>query len=311
VSNYVSDEEMLYAVQAGVTVSVDSLSQLERYGRLNPGGRVAVRINPGIGDGHHKKVITAGAESKFGVFYTEAGRIKTIAARHHLKIAGLNQHIGSNYLSGQIYLATVERLLSIAEQFADLDFIDFGGGMGIPYRNDAGRLDLAELGARVSELLESWTKRYGKRVVAQIEPGRYTVAESGLLLLTVYAIKENPGVVFVGTDGGFNVLARPVMYGSHHEIINTRQVIGDETMPVTVCGNICEAGDMLAQDRPLPAAAEGDVLAVLDAGAYGFSMSSNYNSRLRPAEVLITMDNETRLIRERDTLEDLLRHQIY
>lgn len=311
VGNYVDDAELLYAIKAGVQVSVDSLAQLERFGRLNPGGRCAVRINPGMGDGHHKKVVTGGAESKFGVWYENVGEIIEIATRHNLKIAGINQHIGSNYLSTDVYLATVQRLLSIAERFADLDFIDFGGGMGIPYKNDVGRLDLAELGCRVSDMLEKWTARYGKRITAQIEPGRYVVAESGLLLVTVQALKENPGLDFVGTDGGFNVLARPVMYGSHHEIINTGNVDNTNGRIVTICGNICESGDKLAEGRPLAATAQGDVLAVLDAGAYGFSMASNYNSRLRPAEVLITQENNLRLIRERDNLEDLLRHQLY
>jgi len=311
VGNYVDDAELLYAIKAGVQVSVDSLAQLERFGRLNPGGQVAVRINPGMGDGHHKKVVTGGAESKFGIWYEDVSKIKEITARYNLRIAGINQHIGSNYLTGDVYLQTVARLLSIAEQFADLDFVDFGGGMGIPYKNNTGRLDLVELGGRVSDMLESWTARYGKRITAQIEPGRYVVAESGLLLITVQALKENPGLSFVGTDGGFNVLARPVMYGSHHEIINTRNVDNTNGKTVTICGNICESGDKLAEDRQLAATAQGDVLAVLDAGAYGFSMASNYNSRLRPAEVLITQENSLRLVRERGTLEDLLRHQIY
>jgi len=311
VSNYVDDEEMRFAIRAGVTISVDSLAQLERYGRLNPGGRVAVRINPGIGDGHHEKVITGGAHSKFGIFHTDVEHIFSIAKRYNLTITGLNQHIGSNYLTGTVYLESVKRLLSIAENFADLDFIDFGGGMGIPYKNDAARLNLATLGEQITEVLEKWTTRYGKRITAKIEPGRYVVAESGLLLITVHALKQNPGITFAGTDGGFNVLARPMMYGAYHEILNTREVDGTAGTPVTVCGNICESGDILGENRRLSDLREGDVLAVLDAGAYGFSMSSNYNSRLRPAEVLITEEGQLRLIRERDRLEDLLLHQIY
>lgn len=311
VGNNVADDELQYAVAAGVTVSVDSLAQLERFGRLNPGGRVAVRINPGMGDGHHKKVITGGADSKFGVYYTQAAEIKTIARRHNLQIVGLNQHIGSNFLTGHTYLASVMRMLQIAEQFDDLNFLDFGGGLGVPYTNCHNRLDVRSLGDRVSEILEQWVTRYGKRITAQIEPGRYVVAESGVLLITVHSTKENPGHVFIGTDGGFNVLVRPAMYGSYHEIINTRLATAKSNTEAFVTGNICESGDLLAESRPMPMPAEGDVLAVLDAGAYGFSMSSNYNSRLRPAEVLLTTGGELRLIRERDVLDDLLRHQIY
>jgi len=312
VGNNVSEAEMLYAIKAGVTVSIDSLAQLEQYGQLNPGGKVAIRINPGMGDGHHKKTITGGADSKFGVYYTDVNQIKAIIRRYNLKITGLNQHIGSNYLTGKVYLASVERLLSIAEQFDDLDFIDFGGGMGIPYCNETPRLDIAQLGAQVSAILKPWVQHYGKQITASIEPGRYLVAESGILFITVHSTKQNPGVAFVGTDGGFNVLARPMMYGSYHEILHTSHVHANDTMEVTVCGNICESGDLLGEERLLPkVTAKGDILAVLDAGAYGFSMSSNYNSRLRPAEVLLTQDGDLRLIRERDTLEGLLRQQIY
>jgi diaminopimelate decarboxylase len=311
VGNNVDDTELQYAIAAGVTISVDSLAQLDRLGRLNPGGKVAVRINPGIGDGHHKKVVTGGADSKFGVYYTQANEIKRIAQQYLLQIVGLNQHIGSNFLSGDTYLASVTRMLEIAQQFDDLDFIDFGGGFGIPYTGEQNRLDIAALGETVSEMLEKWVTSYGKRITAQIEPGRYVVAECGILLITVHAIKETPERIFVGTDGGFNVLVRPTMYDSYHEIINTRQAKSSPEIEAYVTGNICESGDLLAQHRPMPQPKEQDVLAVLDAGAYGFSMSSNYNARLRPAEVLLTVDNQLKLIRHRDTLEDLLRRQVY
>jgi diaminopimelate decarboxylase len=311
VSNNVSDSEFKYAIAAGVTVSVDSLTQLERFGRINPGGQVAVRINPGMGDGHHRKVITGGADSKFGIYYTQTDEIRAIARQYNLRIVGLNQHIGSNFLTGDIYLPSVQRMLEIAAQFDDLDFIDFGGGLGIPYTDDKSRLNLRHLGEQVAELLEEWVTHYGKRVRAQIEPGRYVVAECGVLLITVHSVKRNPGFTFIGTDCGFNVLMRPVMYGSYHEIIHTRLATAVPTIEANVVGNICESGDILAEQRSLPLPEEGDVLAVLDAGAYGFSMSSNYNSRLRPAEVLLTQEGKWRLLREREILDDLLRRQVY
>ena len=313
VGNNVDDAELLYALEAGVTTSVDSLAQLERFGRLNPGGRVAVRVNPGMGDGHHKKVVTGGADAKFGVYYTDMDRVKEIVKRCNLRLVGLNQHIGSNFLTREVYLASVHRLLSMAERFDDLDFVDFGGGFGVPYQNGIGRLDLASLGRQMAEMLEEWTAAYGKRITVQCEPGRYIVCESGALFITVNSVKQNPGILFVGTDGGFNVLQRPVMYGAYHEIINSRLADADEMekVPTSVCGNICESGDLLCEGRPLPRCSEDDVLVVLDAGAYGHSMSSNYNARLRPAEVLVTTGGDLRLVRERDTLEDILRHQLY
>lgn len=311
VGNNVDDREFAAILAAGVPVSVDSLAQLERFGRLNPGGRVAVRINPGIGDGHHRKVMAAGAASKFGVYYTQAAEIAPIAGRYGLRIAGLNQHIGSNLLTEEVYLEAAARLLDVAAGFPDLEFVDFGGGFGIPYDGAGGRLDLKMLGARLSGMLEAWTDRYGRRIRAQVEPGRYIVAESGVLLVTVHARKENPGLNFIGTDGGFNVLARPVLYGSYHEIVNTSRAEAPPVLTANICGNVCEPGDLLGEDRPLPETEEGDVLAVLDAGAYGFSMASNYNARLRPAEVLLTEGGELRLIRKREGYEDLLRNLVY
>jgi len=316
ISNNVSEEEMKYALDKGIMISVDSLSQLEMYGRLNPGGKVAVRFNPGVGAGHHEKVVTAGKKTKFGINMDYVDEVKDILRKYNLKLAGINQHIGSLFLEGAPYLQGVKSLLSIAEQFDDLEFIDMGGGFGVPYRKQEGQecLDLGELGTKLDEVLQDWVREYGKEVAFKIEPGRYIVAECSVLLGTVHSIKNNYGVVYAGTDIGFNVLARPVMYDSHHDIEVYRdgkllKSTGSD-QPVYVVGNICESGDILAKDRELPPLKEGDVLGVMDAGAYGYSMSSNYNNRLRPAEVLIGKDGTVTLIRRRDTLEDLMRNFI-
>ncbi len=311
VPNNVSESELRYAVENGVLVSVDSLSQLELLGKVNPGGKAAIRFNPGIGAGHHEKVVTAGKKTKFGVNIDCIEQVKEVAKKYNLKITGVNQHIGSLFMEGDSYIEGVKSLLSVAEQFEDIDFVDMGGGFGIPYRKQEGQapLDLVSFNKKLTAVLEQWTEKYGKKILFKSEPGRYIVAESGVLLGTVNATKSNYGNKYVGTDIGFNVLARPVMYDSYHEIEVYREgkaLNSENTEQVTVVGNICETGDIIAENRTLPIIGEGDILGVMDAGAYGFAMSSNYNMRLKPAEVLIKEDGEAVLIRRRDTFEDLI-----
>jgi diaminopimelate decarboxylase len=217
-------------------------------------------------------------------------------------------------MDGGAYLQSTGSILSIARQFDDLEFVDFGGGFGIPYKKQANqpRLDLKELGGKLSEIINTFVKEYGKDIEFKIEPGRYIVAESSILLGKVFATKTNYNIKYIGTDLGFNVLVRPVMYDSHHDIEiyrkNDTPSLKEEI--VRIVGNICETGDIMAKDRNLPEIIENDILGVLDAGAYGYSMCSNYNNRLRPAEVLIGVDGNPRLIRRRDTLEDLVRNFI-
>lgn len=314
ISNNVSAEEMKYAIEKGIILSADSLSQLELYGKLNPGGKVAVRFNPGVGAGHHEKVVTAGKKTKFGVNMDYISEVKEILKRYDLKLVGINQHIGSLFMEGKPYIEGVKSLLDIAKQFDDLEFVDLGGGFGIPYRKQEGqeRLELKDFGSKLDQVLKDWVREYGKDITFKIEPGRYIVAECSVLLGTVHSIKSNYGVTYAGTDIGFNVLARPVMYDSHHDIEVYREgkllKSTESDKPVYVVGNICESGDILAKDRMLPELKEGDILGIMDAGAYGYSMSSNYNNRLRPAEVLIRENGSISLIRRRDTLEDLMRN---
>ena len=311
ISNNVNDEEYLYAIRAGVKISVDSVSQLERYGRLNPGSGVAIRINPGIGAGHHKKVVTGGKKTKFGIEIGFLDEVKKVLQKYNLKITGINQHIGSLFMDGDSYIESVESILSVAKEFADLEFVDLGGGFGIPYhkQENESRLDLHLMGLKLTEIISDWIRNYGKEVIFKIEPGRYITAESAVLLGTVNAVKMNYNIKYIGTDIGFNVLVRPVMYDSHHdiEIYRKSDKPSVKKEQVRIVGNICETGDIIAKDRMLPEIFEEDIIGVLDAGAYGYAMSSNYNNRLRPAEVLIDQDGNDRLIRRRETLEDLLR----
>lgn len=312
VPNNVSADELRYALDRGIMISLDSLDQLELIGKMAPGGRVAIRINPGIGAGHHAKVITAGKKTKFGINSDQLDEAQRIARQYNLRIVGVNQHIGSLFMEPVPYLKAAAHFLQLAERFTDLEFIDLGGGFGIPYHKLAGeaRLDLTVLREGLTRLIGDFVCRYGREITLKSEPGRYIVAECGVLLGTVHALKENDGIAYAGTDLGFNVLARPILYDSWHDILAYRagqRLPADETKPCTIVGNICESGDIIAKDRQLPALNRGDILAVLDAGAYGYAMSSNYNNRLRPAEVLIRENGEAALIRRRDTYADLLR----
>ncbi len=312
IGNNVSAEEMRYVVDLGITVSVDSLSQLRLFGQSFPKGRVAIRFNPGMGAGHHEKVVTGGKKTKFGVNTEYIAETKSILKEYSLELLGINQHIGSLFMEGEPYIEGIKSILATAEQFDGLGFIDLGGGFGIPYHKQQGqkRLELENFGLQLGDLLSTWAHRYNPGILFKTEPGRYIVAECGALLGSVYSIKENGETTYVGTDLGFNTLVRPVMYDSHHdvEIYANLPLANAEMKKVTVVGNICESGDIIAKDRTMPSITEGDILGVMDAGAYGYSMSSNYNNRLRPAEILIRLDGSSSLIRRRDTLEDLMQN---
>ncbi len=313
VCNNVSAEELHLAAEHGCVVSVDSLSQLELFGRTVAGGRVMVRMNPGIGAGHSSKVITGGRSTKFGVDLNLLPRVLELVDEYGLKLVGVNQHIGSLFMHPEAYLQAMNILLFVGEKLLKqgypLEILDFGGGLGMPYHKYEGqaRMDMDELGRALQSCLSSWIRETGYTGRFFMEPGRYVVAECGAVLGTVHATKNNGSQRFVGTDIGFNILARPMLYDAFHdvEIFREHGEPDARMLEQTLVGNICESGDILAKDRPLPRMQEGDVIALLDAGAYGWVMASNYNHRLRPAEVLITQEGRARLIRRRETLEDL------
>ena len=312
ISNNATDAEFIYAAEHGIITSVDSLDQLELYGKLLPGCKVALRINTGIGAGHHAKVVTGGKNSKFGLQLSELEQAQKVAERCNLAVTGLNQHIGSLFLSSTDYLAAVERLLALAEDFTDLEFLDFGGGFGIPYRPDLGEteLDLTDLSHRLNELLTDWRNRHQRNLRLMIEPGRYITARAGVLVGKITSVKAGTDHHWVGTDLGFNNFQRSVLYDSYHRInvirSSKKQSSGIEVSCVFT-GNICESGDLLSQVISCALPAAGDLTVLADTGAYGFAMSSSYNGRLRPAEILISNKGSVRLIREREKPEDLLR----
>ena len=311
VSNNITYEEMDFAVKHGIRISIDSLMQLRMFGERHRGGSCAVRINPGIGDGGNEKIITGG-HSKFGITLEKLPELHRIVRDYDLHIIGINQHIGSLFYDTERYVDACRRMLDTAMDFPELEFIDFGGGFGIPYRyrHPEERPDLSEIGGLMDSLIAEFMRAYGRKLTVKVEPGRYIVAECCQLLGTVTSTKISYGEKYVGTDIGFNVLMRPVLYDAYHYIVVYNHETEEET--VNIVGNICESGDILARNRSLPKLHVGDLIGIRDTGAYGYSMSSNYNSRLRPAEVLINRSSGTvRLIRKRDTYEDLLKNMIF
>jgi len=285
-STSVSRDEMIFVVKNKIKVNLDSLSQIELYGKMNSGAKVGIRVNQGIGAGHHSHVITGGVMSKFGIPLEHLDKAKKLAQKYKLKIVNLHQHIGSNILDKNILLKACDKLFETALQFPDLESLDFGGGLGIPYLSTEKDLDLETLGLEITERMNNFNKKYGRELDMLIEPGRFLVAQSGVLLTNVTEIKNNPKRTFIGVDTGFNHLIRPAMYGSYHKIINANRIKGI-TVRADIVGNICESGDVFGRDRKISCPKIGDTLAILNAGAYGYVMASHYNSRLLPKEILI------------------------
>jgi diaminopimelate decarboxylase len=306
----VRDDELKFLADTNVTVNVDSQSQLERLLKVAVPPIISVRVNPEVGAGHHSHCITAGPESKFGLWEEDVLKAYATAKKARVERFGIHMHIGSGILEVEPYVLAVEKLLSIAKRVheevgVDFEFIDIGGGLGVPYKPEDKELNLAEFSSKVVTLFKSKVKEYGLgKPFLCIEPGRFLVCDASILLTSVNTVKVTPQKKFVGVDAGFNTLVRPTMYGSYHPILVANKLGQKEKETYDVVGPICESGDALAKDRALPEIAEGDLLAVLNAGAYGFSMSSQYNSRPRAAEVMIR-NGKPVLVRKREQLGDL------
>jgi diaminopimelate decarboxylase len=313
IGNNVGPEEFAYAVEKGIYCSVDSLSQLHTLGAVNPGGEVCLRINTGIGAGHHEKVVTGGKKAKFGVAQEDIAEAIAVARQYNMRVTGLNHHIGSLFLEGEAYLQAAAHLLELAKAAPDIELLDFGGGFGIPYQHETeSRLDLAALGQAMDRLLERWVEENHKEITVKFEPGRYVAAECGAILGRITSVKNNYQTWFIGCDVGFNTLIRPAMYDSYHEIgivPSAARAYDEYKEPAYLVGPICESGDIIAKDRPLPVCQVGDGLIIHDAGAYGFVMASQYNSRPLPAEILITSQGEIKVIRPAQKLQDLWPNQ--
>lgn len=306
--NCVDFSEIVAGVDLGLCINLDNLSALEKfgkkYGSTYPCG---LRLNPHIMAGGNYKISTGHGNSKFGISIYQLPQIMQLVNQYKIVINGLHIHTGSEITETDVYLKMAEILFSVARDFPELKFIDFGSGFKVAYKEGDHVTNIYDLGLKLGKKFKEFYQSYGKQLELWIEPGKYLVSEAGYLLVTTNVVKTTPSVTFVGVDSGLNHLIRPMMYDAYHEIVNLSNTAGSQKI-YTVVGNICET-DTLGVDRKLNEVREGDILAIKNAGAYGYSMASNYNSRLRPAEVLL-WNGKAQLIRKRDTLDDLLRNQV-
>ena len=308
-SNGVGFEEIEECIHHRVLVNIDNLSTLEKFGKKYGNTQpVVIRIRPNVKGGGNYKISTGHKRSKFGIPVEQKAEIFKLVNQYNLNIIGLHQHTGSDILDGNTFLEAAEVMFQLAVHFGNLQFLDFGGGFKVPYKEGDVATDMLDLGEKLSKRFRDFCYLYGKELELWFEPGKYLVSESGILLASVNVVKNNPNTTYLGLNTGLNHLIRPMMYDAYHSVENISQPEKAEKEVYNVVGYICETDD-IAQDRMLPQTEEGHIIAIKNAGAYGFTMSSNYNSRLRPAEVLVFHEN-IHLIRQRETIDDILKNQI-
>lgn len=304
--NGVSLEEIEEVAKLGVQINIDNLSILELFGQKHPEIPVCIRINPHVMAGGNSKISVGHIDSKFGISIYQVPHIKRVVENTKMHINGIHMHTGSDILDIDTFIRATEILFDVAAQFDNLDFIDFGSGFKVPYKEGDISTDIEQLGKQLSKRFNRFCKEYGKELTLMFEPGKFLVSEAGFFLAKVNVIKQTTSTVFAGVDSGFNHLVRPMMYDSYHQITNISRPKGRERY-YSVVGYICET-DTFGSNRRISEITEGDVLCFHNAGAYCFSMASNYNSRYKPAEVMVH-NGVDYLIRQRDTFEDILRNQ--
>lgn len=306
--NCVSFEEIKEAVDLGLIINIDELSTLERFGN-EYGSTVpcCIRLNPHIMAGGNSHISVGHIDSKFGISIYQVPHIKRIVDNLGIKVNGLHMHTGSDILDADVFLRGASLLYEAAKSFDDLEFMDFGSGFKVKYKEGDITTDVNDIGKKIVESFKAFCDDYGRELQLWFEPGKYIVSNAGQFLVDVNVVKQTTSTVFAGVNSGQNHLLRPMMYDAYHEITNVTNTDGVERI-YSIVGYICES-DTLGYDRKLNEVRVGDVLSISNAGAYGFSMSSNYNSRYRPAEVLI-YKGKPKLIRKRENLDDLLQNQI-
>jgi diaminopimelate decarboxylase len=306
--NCVSMAEIELAVKEGVQINIDNISILEQFGhKYGSSVPVSIRINPHIMAGGNINISTGHIDSKFGISIYQMRHVERVVKAEKIKVNGMHMHTGSDILDVDVFLRAAEILFEVTGHFPDLEFIDFGSGFKVPYKPDDYETDVAAVGARLTATFNDFCTQYGRNLELWFEPGKFLVSQSGIFLVKVNVIKQTTATVFVGVDSGMNHLIRPMFYNSYHHITNVSNPHGIQRL-YTVVGYICET-DTFGWDRKINEVSEGDVLAFHNAGAYGFTMSSNYNSRFRPAEVLIYKGKDY-LIRKRETMDDIMRNQV-
>ncbi len=305
--NCVSIEEIEMAVAFGVKINIDNISILEQFGHLHPEVPVCIRINPHIFAGGSSKISVGHIDSKFGISIHQIPHVQRVVEATGIKVEGLHMHTGSDILDAGVFLQGAEILFNVANSFKDLEYIDFGSGFKVPYKENDISTDIEELGEKLSERFNDFCKAYGRDLTLMFEPGKFLVSEAGYFLVNVNVVKQTTSTVFAGVDSGLNHLIRPMFYNSYHHIVNVTNPKGKPRI-YTIVGYICET-DTFGINRKIAEIRESDILAFYNAGAYCFSMASNYNSRYRPAEVFIH-EGKDYLIRKREVLDDLLRNQV-
>ena len=305
--NGVSLEEIEEVAKLGVQINIDNLSILEQFGTKHPNTPVCIRINPHIMAGGNTNISVGHIDSKFGISIHQIPLLLRIVKNTKMTINGIHMHTGSDILDIDVFLYASEILFDVAKQFEGLEFIDFGSGFKVPYKENDIETNIEELGEKLTERFHKFCKNYGKEVTLAFEPGKFIVSESGYFLTSVNAIKQTTSTVFAQVDTGFNHLIRPMLYGSQHAIENISNPNGKQRF-YSVVGYICET-DTFANNQRINEITEGDILAFKNAGAYCFMMASNYNSRFRPAEIL-WYNNKAHLVRKREVFEDLTKNQI-
>lgn len=305
--NGVSLEEIELAAQLGVQINIDNLSILEQFGTRHPKTPVCVRINPHVMAGGNTNISVGHIDSKFGISIHQLPHLFRIVENTKMNINGIHMHTGSDILDIDVFLYASEILFDTATHFKDLEFIDFGSGFKVPYKEGDIETNIEELGKKLSKRFNEFCKDYGRDLTLAFEPGKFLVSEAGFFLAKVNVVKQTTSTVFAQIDSGFNHLIRPMLYGSQHEIVNISNTKGRERF-YSVVGYICET-DTFANNRRINEIAEGDILCFRNAGAYCFTMSSNYNSRYRPAEIL-WHKGHAHLIRKRETFDDIIRNQV-
>jgi len=305
--NGVSLEEIEQAAKLGVQINIDNISILEQFGNLYPTIPVCVRINPHIMAGGNSKISVGHIDSKFGISVHQVPHIKRVVENTGMNINGIHMHTGSDILDIDVFLLATEILFNTANEFENLDFIDFGSGFKVPYKEDDISTNIEELGEKLTKRFNLFCKDYGKELTLMFEPGKFLVSEAGQFLAQVNVVKQTTSTVFASIDSGFNHLVRPMMYDSYHHIQNISSPNG-RVRYYSVVGYICET-DTFGSNRRISEIKEGDVLCFNNAGAYCFSLASNYNSHYRPAEVLLHEGSDY-LIRKQETFDDLLKNQV-
>jgi len=304
--NGVSLNEIEAVAKLGAQINIDNLVILEQFGNLHPDVPVCIRINPHVMAGGNTNISVGHIDSKFGISIHQTPHILRIVENTGMRINGIHMHTGSDILDIEVFLYASEILFETAKHFKNLDFIDFGSGFKVPYNQGDIETNIEEFGEKLTTRFKTFCENYGKELTLAFEPGKFLVSEAGYFLTKVNAVKQTTSTVFAQVDSGFNHLIRPMLYGSQHDIINISNDNGKERF-YSVVGYICET-DTFANNRRITEINEGDILAFKNAGAYCFMMSSNYNSRYRPAEVLWYND-KAHLIRKRETFDDLLANQ--